>query len=168
MHGKMLDLSGLRLCTLRAHTPRICSGGNSGERAFAETASCPHGTDGKTHHTHLLRILFQGLCPRKTSQTDPYSSGTALPVPQQWEQGHCAPHWLCKEGNPIAQNTDLGGAVRPPAYILSRPPLAANSHSSSVGSLFPAHVQKAQASFQLTCNTGWSSLFLMPDSGPEG
>lgn len=54
------------------------------------------------------------------------------------------------------------------SYVRSSPPRAANSHSSSAGSLFPFHSQNARASFQLTCSTGWSSLSLMLEPGPAG
>lgn len=49
-----------------------------------------------------------------------------------------------------------------------RPPRAARSHSSSVGSLLPFHWQKAWASFQLTWTTGKSKRSRMPEPGPAG
>lgn len=49
-----------------------------------------------------------------------------------------------------------------------RPPRAAHSHSSSVGSLSPFHLQKAWASFQLTWTTGKSRRSRMPEPGPAG
>lgn len=60
------------------------------------------------------------------------------------------------------------------AHVLVRsrlpcsPPRAAHSHSSSVGSLFSFHRQKARASFQLTWTTGKSRRSRMPEPGPAG
>lgn len=48
------------------------------------------------------------------------------------------------------------------------PPRAAHSHSSSVGSLFPFHWQKARASFQLTWTTGKFRRSRIPEPGPAG
>src|SRR5690606_37606392 len=48
------------------------------------------------------------------------------------------------------------------------PPRAANSHSASVGSRVSLQSQKARASFQETCTTGWSSRPCRLDPGPSG
>src|SRR5687767_1492615 len=42
-------------------------------------------------------------------------------------------------------------------HFLKSPPFAAYSHSASVGSLRPIHLQNAPASSQVTPTTGWSS-----------
>src|SRR5581483_6114589 len=61
------------------------------------------------------------------------------------------------------------GGSSPQTYGLrSSPPRAANSHSASVGSRFPAHLQYASASCQQTWTTGWSSRPLRSLSGPSG
>lgn len=48
------------------------------------------------------------------------------------------------------------------------PPRAAHSHSSSVGSLWPFHLQNSCASFQLTWTTGKSKRSRILEPGPAG
>lgn len=47
------------------------------------------------------------------------------------------------------------------SYLFLSPALQAYSHSASVGSLLPAHLQNATASFHETWSTGWSILKLI-------